>query len=129
MSTHTAVDALLARLREWWRREDELSRLDPKEVGRIAADLGMSTSALKDLAARGPDAANLLYERMRALGLSKADVDHAAQGVMRDLQRTCACCKEKGICEKDLTKHPDDPVWKSYCPNAITLESLTRLKG
>ena len=32
----------------------------------------MSASALKDLAARGPDAANLLYERMRALGLSKA---------------------------------------------------------
>jgi hypothetical protein len=129
MSTHAAVDALLSRLRDWWQREDELSRLDPEEVGRVAADLGMSASALKDLAARGPDAANLLYERMRALGLSRADVDHGAQGVMRDLQRTCACCNEKGICEKDLVKHPDDPAWKSYCPNAVTLESLTRLKG
>ena len=89
----------------------------------------MSASALKDLAARGPDAANLLYERMRALGLSKADVDHAAQGVMRDLQKTCACCNEKGICEKDLSKQPDDPGWKSYCPNAVTLESLAKLKG
>jgi hypothetical protein len=96
MSTHTAVETLLARVRDWWRRHDELSSVDPKELERVAADLGMSTNALKDLAARGPNAANLLYERMHALGLSKADVDHAAQGVMRDLQKTCACCNEKG---------------------------------
>ena len=88
----------------------------------------MSATALKGLVARGPDAANLLYERMHALGISKADVDHAAQGVMRDLQKTCACCNEKGVCEKDLAKRPDDPVWKSYCPNAVTLDSLTKLK-
>jgi hypothetical protein len=110
MSTHTAVETLLARVRDWWRRHDELSSVDPKELERVAADLGMSTNALKDLAARGPNAANLLYERMHALGLSKADVDHAAQGVMRDLQKTCACCNEKGVCEKDLAKRPDDPV-------------------
>ena len=66
---------------------------------------------------------------MHALGISKADVDHAAQGVMRDLQKTCACCNEKGVCEKDLAKHPDDPGWKDYCPNAVTLESLAKLKG
>jgi hypothetical protein len=45
------------------------------------------------------------------------------------LQRTCACCNEKGVCEKDFTEHPDDPVWKSYCSNAVTLESLTELKA
>jgi hypothetical protein len=128
MSSHVGVEALLARVRDWWRRHDELSGVDPKELGRVAADLGMSTNALKDLAARGPDAANLLYERMRALGISKADVDHAAQGVLRDLQRTCACCNEKGVCEKDLEERPDNPVWKSYCPNAVTLDSLARLK-
>ena len=54
--------------------------------------MGISTNALKDLIARGPEATNLLYERMRVLGISKADVDHADQGVMHDLQRTCACC-------------------------------------
>ena len=85
-------------------RQNELSDLDAKELGRVAADLGMSTNALKDLVARGPDAANLLYERMQALGISKADVDSAAYGVMRDLQRTCACCNEKGVCEKDLSE-------------------------
>jgi hypothetical protein len=129
MTGHGAVEGLLARVRDWWRRQNELSLLDPKEVGRIAGDLGMSSDTLKELVARGPDAANLLYERMRALGISKTDVDHAAWGVMQDLQRTCACCNEKGVCEKDLVEHAADPVWKSYCPNAVTLDALAKLKG
>jgi hypothetical protein len=129
MTTQDAVGALLGRVRDWWRRQDELGTLDDKEIGRVAADLSISTSALRDLVARGPDAAHLLYERMRALGISEADVRRAADGVMRDLQRTCACCGEKGVCEWDLRERPDDPVWKSYCHNAVTLESLTKLKA
>src|SRR6476646_8485233 len=129
MSTHTAVETLLARVRDWWQRQEELSALDDKEIGRVAADLRISTNTLRDLVSRGPDAANLLYERMHALGISKADVDRTADGVMRDMQRTCAVCGEKGVCEWDLKERPDDPVWKSYCHNAVTLESLTKLKA
>jgi hypothetical protein len=129
MSTHTAVETLLVRVRDWWRTQNELAGINPGELDRVAADLGMSAGALKGLVARGPDAANLLYERMHALGISKADVDHAAQGVMRDLQKTCACCNEKSVCEWDVHERPDDPGWKSYCPNAVTLESLVKLKG
>ncbi len=129
MSTHAAVDALLARLRDWWRARNELAGIDQSELGRIAGELGMTAEDLEDLVARGPDAANLLYERMRALGISRADVERSAHGLMRDLERTCACCNEKGVCEKDLTKQPNDPGWKNYCPNAVSLEFLTRLKG
>jgi hypothetical protein len=129
MTGRDAVGALLDRVRDWWRRQGELSALGNKELGRVAEDLGISTDTLRDLVARGPGAANLLYERMQALGISKADVDKAAQGVIRDLQRTCACCNEKGVFEKDLADRPDDPVWKNYCPNAVTLESLSELKA
>ncbi|MFZ1102759.1 MAG: hypothetical protein WAN86_07970 [Hyphomicrobiaceae bacterium] len=129
MTTQDAVRALLERVRDWWRRQEELGTLDDKEIGRVAADFGLSTSTLRDLVARGPDAAHLLYERMRALGISEADVHRAADGVMRDLQRTCAVCREKGVCEWDLRERPDDPVWKSYCHNAVTLESLMKLKA
>src|SRR5262249_3541537 len=124
-----ALSTLLGRLRDWWRTQDELSLLDSKEIGRVAGDLGLSRGTLQELIERGPDAAHLLYERMQALGVSKADVDHAAHGVLQDLQRTCIYCGEKGVCEKDLAKQPDDPVWKSYCPNAVTLETLAKLKA
>jgi hypothetical protein len=89
----------------------------------------MSTNTLEDLAKRGPDAAHNLYERMRALGLLRADVDAAAHGVLGDLQRTCACCNEKRVCERDLAERPADPVWRSYCPNTVTLEALAKLKA
>jgi hypothetical protein len=128
VTTHDAVGALLGRVRDWWQRQEELRALDDNEIGRVAADLRISTNALKDLVARGPDAAHLLYERMRALGTSEADVRRVADGVMRDLQRTCGVCREKGVCECDLRERPDDPVWKTYCPNTVTLESLTKLK-
>jgi hypothetical protein len=129
MESHGAVETLLMRVRDWWRRQTELSGLDDKELVRVAAELGMSPNALEDLVERGSDAAHNLYERLRALGLSKADVDDAAHSAMRDLQRTCACCNEKGVCEKDLAQRPGNPIWKSYCPNAVTLETLARLKA
>jgi hypothetical protein len=120
--TEHAVRTLLSRVRDWWRTQDELRLLNSQELGRVAWDLGLSGDALKDLVARGPDAAHLLYARMQALGMSEADVELAAHGVLRELQKTCALCNDKTVCEKDLAKHPDDPVWKSYCPNAVTLE-------
>lgn len=129
MSTHTAVEALLTRVRDWWRTHNELAGMDKQELGRIAGELGMTGDDLRELVARGPDAAHLLYERMRALGVSRSDVERSAHGLMRDLEKTCACCNEKGVCQKDLARRPDDPAWKDYCPNAISLEALTKLKS
>jgi len=129
MTTRNHIGALLNRVRDWWRRQEGLNALDDEAVGLVAADLGISANAIRDLVARGPKDANLLYERMRALGISKADVDHAANGVMRDLQRTCSCCNEKGVCDWDLAQRPDDPVWKGYCPNADALDFIRRLSA
>ena len=124
MSTYSAVESLLMHLRERWRARDELASLDSGEVERMARELGLSSADLEKLVERGPDAASLLYERMRVLGISRADVENAASGLMRDLERTCACCNEKGVCEKDLKRQPSDPAWKSYCPNVAVLEEL-----
>ena len=65
--TQDAVGALLGRIRDWCRRQEEMNALGSKEIARIAEDLRISTGTLRNLIARGPDAANLLYERMRAL--------------------------------------------------------------
>jgi hypothetical protein len=128
-TTRSAVDRLLAHLRDWWRARDELIRLDRAELERIAGELGMSAHELEDLAARGPAAVDQLYERMRLLGLTSADAQRLGHGMMRDLERTCACCGDKSACEKDLARHPDDPAWTDYCPNAATLESIRSAKG
>ena len=121
----TAVTRLLA----WWRRTTEMMNLPRGDLDRMAREMGMTSGELQDIAAKGPDAADLLYRRMAVLGLSQPDVDHVALGLMRELQRDCACCSDKGICRKDLAEHPEDPAWMDYCPNAITLDAMRRTKG
>jgi hypothetical protein len=130
MSAYTAVEAFLTRLRDGWQARHELASLGSDELNRVALDLGLTARDLETLVERGPDAADLLFARMRALGLSAEEVESVAHGLMRDLEKTCACCNDKGICEKDLSRRPEDPIWKSYCPNAGDLDGLlTRLKG
>ncbi|MEQ1615009.1 MAG: hypothetical protein ABL904_19850 [Hyphomicrobiaceae bacterium] len=129
MSTHTAVEGLLEHLRDWWQGRDALSGLHAEEFERIASDLGISADELRGLAARGPHSADLLVERMRALGLTQTDVNRVASGLMRELQKTCSCCADKSICHKELAEQPDDPSWRRYCPNADTLDAITKSKS
>lgn len=89
----------LSRLREWWRRRSELATMDRCELERIANDLGMTGPELKELAARGPHAADQLRERMHLLGITSADVERVARGLMWDLERTCGRCSQKGRCD------------------------------
>jgi hypothetical protein len=120
-----ATKHVLSRWRAWWGYRSELDTMPPDDIARLAHDLGVTAPQLRDLSARGPDACHLLHERMRALGLTKADVERTAPRLMRDLERTCSCCTDKGVCERDLAARPDSPAWGGYCPNA---ESLTAVK-
>jgi hypothetical protein len=115
---------MLSRLREWRRRHSELGSIDRCELERIASDLGMTGAELKDLAARGPHAADQLRERMHVLGITSADVDRVAHGLMWDMERTCSRCNQKGRCETDLATHPRDASWGGYCPNAVALTAV-----
>jgi hypothetical protein len=120
---------LALRLRDWWRRTQELASMDRTELNRIAAEFGMSAADVRLLVERGPDAASLFHRRLETLGLSRADVEHIAPGLTRDLERTCACCDSKKTCAADLDRDPADAGWQDYCPNAISLESVRRSKG
>ena len=111
----SAADHLLARLREWWRNYNELKGLIGRELERIAADFGMSMRDFKELVnfkelvTRGPHAADLLYQRMTALGVTRSDVDRIAETWMWKLEENCAFCYEKRVCKKDLANRSDDP--------------------
>jgi len=110
--------------RLWQRRisANEVEQLDPQEMKCLAQDLGIPAGELCILAAKDKNAADLLARRMETLGLDPARVDSA---VMRDLQRCCSKCKDKGRCVHELEDHPRDPLWPKYCPNDQTLAALT----
>jgi uncharacterized protein YjiS (DUF1127 family) len=131
LADHTTATSrlhdLLGRWHAWRQRCHELDGFDRVEMEHIASDLGLSTGDLKTLVAKGSHAADLLYERMAVLGLSRSDAERIADGSMRDLQRTCALCCNKDACRKDLAARPHDPVWKGYCPNSLSLASLSKM--
>lgn len=126
---HEVALSFMNRLRHWWRETHELDGLSRDEIGRMAGEFGMTGAELADLAAKGSHGADLVYDRMRVLGLTRADVERVASGMMRDLEKTCAQCRDKGRCIGDLDARPDDPVWRQYCPNAETFDDIRAIKS
>jgi hypothetical protein len=125
------IDNVIAPLAKWWRRRSiinenlaDLDALSPTEMASMARDLGIAPGDLRTLACYSTDAADLLEERLHALGLSRAEL--TAKVELRDMERLCTLCKAKGRCAHDLAADPDDPIWHRYCPNEQILTSLVR---
>ena len=125
----TRGSGLLTRLADWWSTRSELSALPPEDVQRIAADVGIGSDDLRALSAQGSGAADLLYQRLAEMGLSRADVERLAPGLMRDLEVSCSCCGHKDQCRKELALEPQAPGWMTYCANMTALLSVESAKG
>jgi hypothetical protein len=111
----------------WTRRNAasrELECCGASEIAHLAHDLGVSSSELRTLAGRWPDAADLLGRRMKAHGLDDSQIGQSQPEVLRDLQRVCGQCAAEGRCEHDLNRDPQDRAWRDYCPNVVTLDAL-----
>jgi hypothetical protein len=131
MSTTSArFPGMIGRLSDWWHnlraahmRLGELQRCGDN-LEHIARDVGLSTSDLYAMAAKPPDAADQHRQRLAALNIDRATLLHRNPRVARDLERVCSLCGQKRRCERDLANHPNDPVWRTYCPNTQTLDAL-----
>jgi hypothetical protein len=99
----------------------EIDSMDAQDRNAFARDLGISAGELRVLAGHDKSAADLLVRRMQVLGFDPRDVDPA---VMRDLQRCCSQCTDKGLCIHELEDGPRNPTWPQYCPNKLTLAAL-----
>lgn len=111
-----------------WReargRIAELLACDSREIKDIARDVGVSSDTLVSLAAKRPDSADLLFQRMNVLHVDPSVVEVQEPTVMRDMQRCCSLCDSKARCGHDLDTRPKDRDWQDYCPNSQTLAAL-----
>ena len=126
-----AAPTPIERVMNWWqdarrhmRRLHELDRLDPTELGRVAADLGLNADELVQIARQPDGQALLIDKRLQVLNLDQEDIRRLSPLLLRDLERTCALCSDKGRCAHDLAEDPLSPEWEKYCPNSGTLRSL-----
>ena len=66
----------------------------------------------------------LLTCRMATLGLDLGAVESCGGEVFETLKRRCLSCDCREACAIDVWRDPNDPFWKSYCPNTATLVAL-----
>lgn len=120
-----------SRMRRWWRKltgnragRAELNNFGPRELGEIARGVGASTSELRALAGKWPEAADLLTRRMAMLHLDPVEIARTEPAVSQDMTKLCSLCDNKRQCEHDLDGRAVDPGWRKYCPNSQTLMAL-----
>jgi len=128
---NSMFNGVFTAIRDWMRRRRmirdyrrRLDACDQNEIARIAQDVGLSSSELREMAELGPDAAKLMLERMAVLHLDANALAKREPSTMRDMQRLCSTCASKKRCQLDLMLVPNDPAWRQYCPNADTLDAV-----
>ena len=103
-------------------QSNELQKLDPEEISKIAKDFGISVSDLLTLAKCDTRVQELLTQRIAEMGLSEKFLQNNHPAEFGDLNRVCANCSSTKRCANDFLQHKTGH--SEYCPNTETLETL-----
>jgi len=134
--TYPTFEPILDAIANWIKKyryavglRNELARCGPEEVARAARDLGVSPGELVRLASAGPHAADQLPQLLMALGVDPKKLASDEPALTRDLRRICITCGHKGRCEHELAAGTAVHSYRSFCPNAISLDALFKARG
>jgi hypothetical protein len=132
MPEETASHSPLRRALDWWHgardlwsHVEDLERMTPEEVERLAADIGVTSAELRTIVTTPGGSVDLLYRRLAALELDAEEIRKLSPLLLADLERTCAACPDRERCASEMAADPLPPGWESYCPNSGTLKTLT----
>ncbi|CAM5194177.1 hypothetical protein ARD30_01565 [Bosea thiooxidans] len=116
-------------VRQWWRVRSsrrEFEALDRATIAELARDNAIAEADFHSLAFRGDTNPALLGRRLRREGIAPEQLAHEEAAVMRDMAVICSGCLMTRRCRRDLDHQggalPDD----GYCPNAETIDALSR---
>lgn len=88
------------------RREmNEMRQLDRADFDRIAQDLRIAPDDLEELVRHGKHAADELPRMLEQLGISADRLGRAQPLLLRDMERVCSLCNQKGQCDRDRRWH------------------------
>ncbi|WP_117194084.1 DUF6455 family protein [Rhizobium terrae] len=119
---------LTDRLKRWcttaWEALGEaklLASLDDETVKLLAQDCALSEQELRDLIRKGPHAADEMLKLMKLLGIDAAEAKLAEPAEFREMHVTCAHCREKSRCRRELANGMAKTDFPEYCGNADLL--------
>jgi hypothetical protein len=129
---YSVLETLSKTFGDWLQHRRELSEirhLNMTDFDRIANDLRISPNDLSELVRHGPHAADELPKLLKVLGIDEADLARVQPLVLRDMERVCAVCHEKGRCDRDLAAGTSATHYEGYCLNAPTIDVLKQPLG
>jgi len=123
--------SIIATLSAWWRKRaeanrqlDEISQLSAEDLAEVAADCGVSTHDLVTIIKAGPHAADEMQQMLRALNVDPAAVEDTDRHLYHDMVATCADCRDKARCRRDLADGRAAENYTHYCANSQTINEL-----
>jgi len=102
---------------------NEFGMCGPDEVMRMAQEIGVTPSQLRELS-KGHGNANLLKSMLVALHVDPKVIADMDPLVMRELKWLCITCSNKKRCEHELAKGTAEEHFREFCPNAVSLDEL-----
>jgi hypothetical protein len=124
----TAAASLIGRIIDWIKaralRDDELDSMSHTELQLLAADIGISEADLLAITPGIRDHSDLLDEMILARGLDPELVRHIFVGAIRDMETTCARCRDAEFCRREIKAGTAAEHCHTFCGNAEVIDEL-----
>jgi hypothetical protein len=124
----TPAASLVARILDWIKarvsQDGELAAMSHTERQLLAADIGISEAELWAITPQTSEHADLLDKMIQARGLDPELVRHIFLGAVRDMEATCARCRDVGLCRRELKAGTAGERSHGFCGNAGVIDEL-----
>lgn len=119
---------LLSRAFDWIRarasRDNELAAMSRMDLHYLAADLGITEADALQVVPRVTDHSELMDKMMRARGLDPDAVRRSFSALVRDMEVTCARCRDDRVCRRELESGTAAQYCHDFCANATAIDTL-----
>ena len=125
--------SLLSRVFDWIKahlaQDSELANMSYQDLQFLASDIGVSVADLRAIGPKITDHDDLIRKMMLAHGLDPDVVRRAFSGVMRDMEVTCARCRDVKTCQRELAASTAAEHCHEFCPNASVMDELLAIRS
>jgi hypothetical protein len=122
--------SLLSRAFDWIKtrasRDNEIAAMSRADLHYLAADLGITEADLRDVVPKVTDHSELMDKMMRSRGLDPDAVRRSFSAIVRDMEVTCARCRDSRVCRRELEAGTAATYCHDFCANAEAMDYLQR---
>jgi uncharacterized protein YjiS (DUF1127 family) len=126
----TANENLLSKAFDWIKarasRDNELATMSNMDLRYLAADLGITEADVRDVVPLVTDHSELMDRMMAARGLDPAAVRRSFSAIVRDMEITCARCRDSRLCRRELDSGTAAAYCDDFCANAPAIGELLK---